>query len=332
MARQRVTPVTYISWAANCSRSDHTARELGGVSHMVYWESLGSRPLTVWLKYAGQALRTWRILLADRPSAVFVMTPPVIAPLVAWTYCVLHGVPLVLDAHTAAFMHPRWRHFQRLQFWLCRRAATTIVHNDHLRELVERHGGHATVVSDVPVRFEDAGGYELAPGFNVALVCSFNPDEPIENILAAARQLPDVHFHMTGNPKSLARAIKDDLPPNVRLTGFLSDAAYGHLISHADAVMTLTTRDHTMLRGAWEAIYQGTPVIVSDWGILRQSFDAGAVHVDNSPEAIVRAIDELRRHHGKYREAARDLRTRKERRWAAVRTALEARVRTPSAS
>ena len=34
--------ITYISWAANCSRSDHTARELGGVSHMVYLGWLGS--------------------------------------------------------------------------------------------------------------------------------------------------------------------------------------------------------------------------------------------------------------------------------------------------
>ena len=324
--------ITYISWAANCSRSDHTARQLGGVSHMVYWESLGSRPMTVWLKYLGQAVRTWRILRAERPSAVFVMTPPVVAPLVAWVYCALHGTPLVLDAHTAAFLHPRWRHFQRLQFWLARRAATTIVHNSHLGGLVEAHGGHATVVSDIPVQFEDTEEYALPPGFNVALVCSFNPDEPIANILAAARQLPDVHFHMTGNPKSLAPALKENLPPNVRLTGFLSDAAYGFLISHADAVMTLTTRDHTMLRGAWEAIYQGTPVIVSDWSILRESFDAGAVHVDNSPEQIVRAVEEVRRHHEQYREAARRLRVRKEQRWAAVRNALQARLRPASVS
>jgi glycosyltransferase involved in cell wall biosynthesis len=298
---------------------------------MVYWESLGSRPLTVWLKYIGQALRTWRVLAADRPSAVFVMTPPVFAPLVAWTYCVLHRVPLVLDAHTAAFMHPRWRHFQGLQFWLCRRAATTIVHNEHLRALVERHGGHATVVSDIPVRFDgSAADYPLPPGFNVALVCSFNPDEPIANILAAAKLLPDVHFHMTGNPKWLAPALRDALPPNVRLTGFLSDAAYGSLISRADAVMTLTTRDHTMLRGAWEAIYQGTPVIVSNWGILRESFDEGAVHVDNSPGEIVRAVEEMRRHHAAYREAAEDLRVRKEQRWSAVRAGLQARLRVTS--
>jgi hypothetical protein len=318
--------ITYISWAANCSRSDHTARELGGVSHMVYWESLGSRPATVWLKYIGQALRTWRILSAARPSAVFVMTPPLFAPLVAWLYCATHRCALVMDAHTAAFLHPRWRQLQWLQFWLCRRARTTIVHNAHLQALVERHGGHAIVVSDIPVRFDKTEPYPLPPGFNVAVVCSFNPDEPTANMLDAARRLPDVTFHVTGNPKALAPELKRDLPPNVRLTGFLSDGAYGLLISRADAVMTLTTRDHTMLRGAWEAVYQGTPVIISNWPILRESFDTGAVHVDNTSDDIVRAVNALRSDYRTYREGARALRERKEHRWNAVRTALEQRL------
>jgi glycosyltransferase involved in cell wall biosynthesis len=318
--------ITYISWAANCSRSDHTARELGGSSHMVYWESLGSHPATVWLKYLGQAFKTWRILLTERPSAVFVMTPPVFAPLVAWTYCATHTCSLVLDAHTAAFLHPRWRYLQRLQFWLCRRAATTIVHNDHLRMLVEGRGGHATVVADIPARFDRTEPLPLPPGLNVAVVCSFNPDEPIENILAAAAMLPDVSFHMTGDPKSLEPALREHLPPNVRLTGFLSVGAYGYLITHADAVMTLTTRDHTMLRGAWEAVYQGTPVIVSNWGILRESFDSGALHVDNTPEDIVRAVEELRRNPARLREDVLALRRRKEERWAAVRDLLRSRA------
>ena len=42
--------VTYISWAESCSRSDHTARELGGRSHMVYLPQFGSRPSTILLQ------------------------------------------------------------------------------------------------------------------------------------------------------------------------------------------------------------------------------------------------------------------------------------------
>jgi glycosyltransferase involved in cell wall biosynthesis len=318
--------ISYISWAAHCSRSDHTARELGGTSHLVYWGALGSHPLTIWLKYLGQAVRTWRLLAADRPTAVFVMTPPVFAPLVAWAYCFMRGCRFVLDAHTAAFLHPRWRHFQRLQFWLARRAAATIVHNDYLKAVIEREGGHAITVGDIPVRFDRCEPYDLPPGFNIAVVCSFNPDEPIAEMLEAARHLPDVHFHVTGNPRRGDPRLATATPANVRLTGFLSDGAYGSLITRADGVLTLTTRDHTMLRGAWEAVYQGTPVIVSNWPVLREAFDEGAIHVDNTAADIVSAVGALRQHHGQYRAGVRALCERKQHRWESTRRALIARI------
>jgi len=81
-------------------------------------------------------MRTARILRRERPTAVFVMTPPVFAALPAFRYARRHGACVVLDAHTAAFLHPRWRRFQWLQRALCRKAATTIVHNEHMAGLV----------------------------------------------------------------------------------------------------------------------------------------------------------------------------------------------------
>jgi glycosyltransferase involved in cell wall biosynthesis len=211
---------------------------------------------------------------------------------------------------------------QWLQFWLCRRAAGTIVHNEPLRDLVQRHGGHAIVVTDVPVRFSALEPYPLPDGTNIAVVCSFNPDEPIANVLAAARKLPDVHFHVSGDPSALRAADRSAFPPNARLTGFLSTEAYASLITHADAVLTLTTRDNTMLRGAWEAVYQGTPVIVSDWKVLRESFGSGAVYVDNTPEGIAAGIGELSRNLAHYRAETRSVREQKEHRWDSVKEGL----------
>src|SRR5688500_984177 len=117
--------ITYISWAESCSRSDHTARELGGTSHMVYAAALGSRFSTILLKYLVQWVRTGRILKRERPNAIFVMTPPLVAALPAFWYARRHKSRVVLDAHTAAFLHPRWRNLQWLQSALCRRAVTT---------------------------------------------------------------------------------------------------------------------------------------------------------------------------------------------------------------
>ena len=319
--------VTYVSWAESCSRSDHTARELGGRSHMIYLPQFGSRGSTVLFKYLGQWVRTARVLREERPDAAFVMTPPVFAALPAFWYAWRHNKQVVLDAHTAAFLHPRWRRLQWLQRTLCRRAATTLVHNEHLADVVRGWGAHATVVPDVPIVYPSIERFDKPEAFTVAVVCSFNYDEPLEAIFDAARALPDVRFFVTGNPKHLRSDLAAALPPNVTLTGFLSVPAYGGLLSGADVVMSLTTRDHTMLRGAYEAVYQGTPVIVSDWPLLRTAFDEGAVHVDNSAMQIAAGVRTIQSNIELFRLRAGQLRARKQQRWRATRSAVVGRLR-----
>jgi glycosyltransferase involved in cell wall biosynthesis len=306
--------VTYISWAPHCSRSDYTARELGGVSHMVYWASLGSRPGTVWLKYLGQALRTWWILLREHPQAVFVMSPPVFAGLVVYPYCVVRRIPFVIDAHTGAFQNPRWRHFFRLQYWLCRRAATTIVSNVDLAALLAAKGADATILPDVPVEYPSSDVSFKRNGFLVAVVCSFDRDEPIDVLIDAARALPDVQFLMTGDPEKLASRVTT-LPDNLTLTGFLENAAFGQLLRDADVVMALTTGKQTMLRSAYEAIYQGTPVIVSNSPVLAKEFPNGAILVENAAQPIIDAIRQMQVQPTLYRAQAAELRQLKRERW-----------------
>ena len=112
------------------------------------------------------------------------------------------------------------------------------------------------------------------------------------------------------------------MPGNATLTGFISDEAYGSLLTRVDAVITLTSRNHTMLRGAYEAVYQATPVIVSDWPLLRQAFDEGAIHVDNSPEQLVAAIREMQANLSRYRAEVIRLRERKYAEWTKTRQGI----------
>lgn len=324
--------LTYISWAESCSRSDHTARELGGRSFMVYAPQFGSKASTILLKYAAQWRETMRILRAERPDVVAVMTPPLVASLAALSYVRRRGGRLVLDAHSAAFLHPRWRRLQWLQRWLCRQAVTTLVHNDHIAALVRAAGGHATLVPDVPIVFDEIVPYPRREAFTVAVVCSFNYDEPLPAILDAARLTPDVDYLVTGNPKHLPAHLSASLPPNVTLTGFLSVPAYGGLLTGADVVLTLTTRNHTMLRGAYEAIYQGTPVILSDWPLLREEFPEGAAHVDNTSAQIAAAVADQRQCSAGYRAGAVRLQARKRERWRETDRQIRQRLRAGSPS
>jgi glycosyltransferase involved in cell wall biosynthesis len=292
---------------------------------MVYWAWLGSRPATVWLKYLGQTFQTWGILLRERPDAVFVMSPPVVAGMVVYPYCALRGIPFVVDAHTGAFLDTRWRHFQKLQQWLCRKARTTIVTNTHLAGQLASSGADATILPDVPVRYPRANSSLDKAGFSVAVICSFDYDEPVDVILDSAWALPDIRFLVTGNPRKVER-LGLQRPPNLRLTGFLDDAAYGQLLRDVDVVMALTTGKHKMLRAAYEAIYEGTPIIISDSPMLREEFDKGAILVENSPSVIAAAVREMQQNLTIYRRQADELRAYKRERWERNKRALIAKI------
>jgi glycosyltransferase involved in cell wall biosynthesis len=288
---------------------------------MVYWAALGSHPATVALKYLGQTLRTWWILLRDKPDAVFVMSPPVVAGLAVFPYCAIRRIPFVVDAHTGAFLNPRWRRFQWLQHWLCRRAATTIVTNTFLQRLLADHGGDATILPDVPVVYPDGPHTIEVSGFSVVVVCSFVYDEPVGIIIDAIRALPAIRFLLTGEHTNVPE-LQGELPPNLTLTGFLSARDYGQLLRAANVVMAFTTARHTMLRAAYEAIYQGTPVILTDSPLLRDEFPRGAEFVDNSAGGIAAAVRRMQADYDRYKQEALELKALKQRRWETNRQAL----------
>ncbi len=195
--------------------------------------------------------------------------------------------------------------------------------NEYLAELLQAHGAPAVVVPDVPIEFEQGGvAQDGMEAFSVVCVTSFDRDEPVSAMAEAARELPDIRFFMTGDRTLALQALPQGTPANLVLTGFLDNASYGALVRHAGVVVALTTDDHTMQRGAYEAIYHGTPVIVSDTDLLRRAFDEGAVHVDNSPASIVAAVRRVRDHASEYRAGAARLRARKHVRWTQSRSAL----------
>jgi glycosyltransferase involved in cell wall biosynthesis len=300
--------VLFISWAPYCSRSDSIAKHFGGRSYMVYHGFFGSRASTIVFKYLSQMMHTLLILLRDRPDVVFVMSPPVFAVAPAWLYAKIFGAGYIVDAHSSALMDRRWQSTMFLARFFSRRAITTIVTNHHLGGEVKAWGARYTLVTDVPVEFPAATGHLAQNGFTVTLVNSFGRDEPLALFLRAAKELPEVKFFVTGRLKDARSAVVEEAPANVRFTDFLSDSDYVGLLQSSHAVMALTTRDHTMQRGAYEAVYLGKPVVTSDFPLLREVFHKGAVHVDNTLAGLVDGIAEIRRNLDAYQSDVTSLR------------------------
>jgi glycosyltransferase involved in cell wall biosynthesis len=151
--------------------------------------------------------------------------------------------------------------------------------------------------------------------FNLLVVNTFAKDEPLEEILAAAGELEEVQFYITGKADRGAKRIPTNLPSNVHFTDFLPDQAYYGLMKESQAVMCLTTRDHTMQRGACEALSLGKPIITSQWPLLRNYFHQGTVHVDNTADGIRTGIEEMKRNIPKYQEGIKRLQREQQLEW-----------------
>ncbi|OGO36657.1 MAG: hypothetical protein A2Z03_06745 [Chloroflexi bacterium RBG_16_56_8] len=315
---------TFIVWGppSHGPRSQVLARELGIES--LHFVRAGARRgvLSAPFRYMYQAFETLRRLWRERPQVVFVQSPPSLAVLSVYVYCRMTGASYLIDAHSAAllqrvWMWPRWLH--RI---LIASAITTIVTNEHFAAQIQADGGHAFVLRDVPSRFGKQSTYPLHGKFNIAIVNTFADDEPLEEMLAAAKELTDVEFYITGKKQHARAEVLALAPANVHFTDFLPDDAYYALLDGVDGVMCLTTRQHTMQRGACEALSLGKPIITSDSHLLRSYFERGAVHVSNQRESIREGILRLRTGLDRYQAEILDLREERRREWQQKKQAL----------
>lgn len=312
----------FISWAPFCSRSDSIASRLDGKSFMVYSPRFGSHYLTVVFKYIAQLFKSLRILFRERPKIVYVMTPPVFACLPAWIYSKLTGTSFIIDAHTGAFLDPRWTPLLFVHKWFSRAAKTTIVTNEFMQRIVGEWNAKATIVRDVPVCFVSPKYPKLEGTCNMTMVCTFTRDEPIELFFRAASLLPEIQFHVTGSYHRAEPGVLALRPDNVRLTGFLPDADYVGLLLASDAILSLTTLDHTMQRGAYEAVYLGRPVVTSNYDLLRRHFYKGTVHVDNTVDDVVAGVRCMRDNLHRFRAEVEELRLERLAEWDRVALTL----------
>jgi glycosyltransferase involved in cell wall biosynthesis len=246
-------------------------------------------------------------LSQQRPRMVIVQSPPSFAVLFVALYCKLTNSRYIIDAHSDAFQRSIWTRPQWLYDRITRAAALTLVTDNFFRTMIEQKGGRARVLRD-PVVSIPLSPIQHAEQFSVTVVNTFARDEPLEAVLEAAASLPEVHFSITGkrsrgNPDLLRRA-----PSNVIFTDFLPNEDYFRLLRSSHAVMSLTTRDHTLQCGACEALSLERPIITSDWPLLRDYFCGGTVHVDNTPTGIRQGIENLRQEYSRYEAEVAELR------------------------
>lgn len=252
-------------------------------------------------RYMELSLATIRLLRRSRPRAVFIQNPSLVLALVVLLLRpLLGGYRVVMDAHNEAitpFSHAYWP-----VTWLSRvaqrRADATIVTNRALATIVEQNRGRPLVLPDrlpaPPLEPKESTG---SAQMLVMVVATFAADEPVAEIIAAARELaPDFQFAVTGNSRKLPADQHANLPANVRLTGFLPEHDYWQLMADCDLVLDLTLKPDCLVCGAYEALALRKPMVLSGNRASRELFGDFAVFTTTHDAAgIAAALREARR-------------------------------------
>jgi hypothetical protein len=317
-----VTRLAVVAWTPS-QRPQELAAALGGIAHTPYFPRLTQRAL-VPLRYAISTALTAGFLVRRRPRAVLVQNPPIVPGAIAYIYCRLAGARLVLDSHPRGFglkgSHAG-RLFRPLHERLMRHAAATMVASEPLADEVRRAGGRPLVVHEPPPLWRiDAPPAPGAPE-SVLWVGIFATDEPVAEVVEAARLAPDVRFVLTGDPDRCPPEVRAQAPANVTFSGYRRGEDYRALVAEATIMMVLTTAPTSVPRGAFEAVAALRPLIVSDQPLLRRHFPE-ALFAANEATALAGAVQEACDRRVALAAVAERARERDAQRWAAQRAEL----------
>jgi len=287
--------ICWITWE-NHRRSIELARELGANYYFV------SSNETFIIRHFLKMLKTIAIIYKSRNALIIVQNPSRILAALAALMKLIFKFPLVVDRHTnfrlgkGISKNPAiWFVILCSEFSL-KIADLTIVTNEYLKKLVERKGGRALVLHDkIPKIDPTDKRLDLPNGTNVLFVCTYAPDEPYLEVIAAAKLLSnDCHIHLTGNYHKVGLTPESpEIPNNIHLLGFVSNEEYEAYMLTCDVIMVLTDSEWVIVCGGYEAAGAQKPLITSNTITLKEFYKGYAYHTASTPESIAQAISEV---------------------------------------
>lgn len=321
-----------VAWAPHSVRAEKIAHSLDSKIFINGYQSKAK--LFSIIKYIKLSLNTIKILQKEKPDVIICQLPPLFLPfsILLYKFLSFSSKPdIILDLHSASFFKP-WTYFGFINKYLYKNSKQLIITNKQLTTAIDSRYQHKILILEDAIfripneknksnvimsNLSHLSNYSNIKYFKVGIICSFAPDEPIYEIIATAKQMPDVKFFITGDYNRICNKIpnNDSSIENLYYTGFLEYEDYINLISSMDVLMVLTKRDKTLLSGCSEAIMLEKPLITSNFEVLRISYNRGTLFVDNSVQQLVDAITKVRKNYWKLKEEIKYLKEEKDNEW-----------------
>ena len=244
--------------------------------------------------YIFKSLNMLRDLIKFHPDVIFLQLPPVPVLYIVALFCRLTGCRYVADCHNV-MIYSKWLNWPFAKT-LLNAADALLVHNEDV-SIYARQLGLNTITLRDPLpdlkRTTDPdllAKYGLKKDAYVIVPWSFASDEPILELFQAAKAMPETKYVMTWFAEKLPVELREILPANLILTGYLDDNAFNAIFSDAGVALVLTTREGTQPSSASEAISLEIPLIVSDLDTTRKLYKNTPVYIENTTQGILTGV------------------------------------------
>jgi hypothetical protein len=284
----------WITWESQ-RRSIELAKALEAKLYIL--ECPANDLITLLKRYAKLSIKTINIIKKEKPKIIFAQNPSIILASLLCFIKKIFNYMLVVDRHSNFKFNKnpkilKWRIFHILSRFSIRNADLTIVTNQFLQKTIDLLGGKGFVLQDKLPLLNIGRKIQLEGERNIIYISSFSGDEPIKEIIKAAKMIKQEWIiFITGNYERIKKAdFLSKLPINVKLTGFIEETDYQNLLFSSDLIMVLTNQEYTLNCGAYEAIELEKPLIVSGTKTIKQYFRKGVVFTELDSKSIAQSI------------------------------------------
>ena len=252
------------------------------------------------LRLLVEFINSWKIIHRERPSICFTMNPSVFSSwwlsILSWLY----NFYLVTDLHTPNIKISGLKRFIFCLFFNSgiKRSDAVIVTNNLYRESILHLNPNVIIIPDsipalkIPHTDSEIESNKLGGKVQILFICSFDPDEPLNEVLTIDLRINDFEILITGNWKKRYKSLPKKR--NIRFLGFISNEEFDHLLLSVDGIMTLTSEEGCLCCGAYEAFSAGKPLILSKTKALQEFFGKAPIYTDNTSSSILKSLIELK--------------------------------------
>ena len=245
------------------------------------------------IRYISLLTRTILILIKEKPKLVITQSPSNVLALFMVTMGRFFTDKIVIDAHNGGVrpFHAKFHFILPIFAFIHKKADLVIVTNKALAEVIADNKGKSFILEDKLPQFQSIKRKQLSGGFNLVSICTFEADEPFQEIIQAASLIDqNIKIYITGNYSKIGSDSIDSASSNVIFTGYLPEAEYISLLSSCDAIIDLTNEPDCLVCGAYEAVSLEKPLLLTKTTALKNYFYTGVVFTENTSDKIADAI------------------------------------------